>query len=66
MIRKKRFKETDIKHTISFLNGALGGTLGVIPTFFIITPYERNGGYVPDRDLDARARRMIIQMGASG
>lgn len=35
-IRKKRFKETDIRHTFIFLIGALGGTIGAIPTVFII------------------------------
>lgn len=35
-LRKRRFKETDIKHTLVLLLGALGGTLGAIPMVFII------------------------------
>lgn len=34
--RKKKFKETDIKHTIILLLGALGGTVGSIPMGFFI------------------------------
>ena len=41
-IRKRRFKETDIKHTVIFLLGALGGTIGAIPTVFFI---NREGKY---------------------
>ena len=41
-IRKKRFKETDIRHTFIFLIGALGGTIGAIPTVFLI---NRKGKY---------------------
>ena len=41
-IRKKRFKETDIKHTIVLLLGALGGTIGAIPMVFYI---QREGKY---------------------
>lgn len=42
-IRKRRFNESDIKHTIIFLLGALGGTIGAIPTVFII---NRQGKYL--------------------
>lgn len=41
-IRKKKFEETNIKHTIIFLLGALGGTIGAIPTVFFI---NREGKY---------------------
>lgn len=41
-IRKKRFKEIDIKHTMIFLFGALGGTIGAIPMVFYI---KRIGKY---------------------
>lgn len=41
-IRKQRFKETDIKHTIIFLLGALGGTVAAIPMVFLI---KREGKY---------------------
>ena len=40
--RKKKFKENDIKHTIILLLGALGGTIGSIPTVFLI---NRAGKY---------------------
>ncbi len=41
-IRKKKFKETDIKHTLILLLGALGGTIGAIPMVFGI---NREGKY---------------------
>lgn len=41
-IRKRRFKETDIKHTIIFLLGELGGTISAIPMVFYI---KREGSY---------------------
>ena len=34
-LRKRKFKETDIKHTIIFLLGALGGTVGAISMVFL-------------------------------
>ena len=40
--RKKRFNETDIKHTIIFLLGALGGTIGAILMVFYI---KKTGKY---------------------
>ena len=42
IIRKKRFKEIDIKHTVILLLGALGGTIGAIPMVFFI---NRQGKY---------------------
>ena len=33
-LRKRKFKETDVKHTLILLFGALGGTLGAIPMVF--------------------------------
>lgn len=41
-LRKKRFKETDIKHTLILFLGALGGTVGSIPIVFFI---NREGKY---------------------
>lgn len=41
-IRNRRFKETDIKHTLILLLGALGGTAGAIPMVFLI---KRKGKY---------------------
>ena len=42
IIRKKKFKEIDIKHTMLFLLGALGGTVGAILMVFCI---NREGKY---------------------
>lgn len=42
LIRKKKFGETDFKHTIIFLLGALGGTVSAILTVFLI---NREGKY---------------------
>lgn len=41
-IRKRRFKEIDIKHTFILIIGALGGTIGAIPMVFAI---KRAGKY---------------------
>lgn len=41
-IRKKRFSEYDIKHTVLLVLAALGGTVGPIPTVFAI---HREGKY---------------------
>ena len=42
LLRKKKFKETDVKHTVILLLGALGGTVGAIPMVFLI---NRAGKY---------------------
>ena len=42
LIRKKKFKNNDFRHTLVFMFGALGGTLGAIPTVFLI---NREGKY---------------------
>lgn len=42
LIRKRRFNDYDLKHTVVFMFGALGGTLGAIPTVFLI---NREGKY---------------------
>ncbi len=36
LIRKWKFKKSDFKHTLVFIIGALGGTLGAIPMVFLI------------------------------
>lgn len=41
-IRKKKFEETDIKHALILLLGALGGTIAAIPMVFGI---NRTGKY---------------------
>lgn len=42
LIRKKKFKNNDFRHTLVFMFGALGGTLGAVPTVFLI---NREGKY---------------------
>ena len=42
LIRKRKFKPSDSKHTLVFILGALGGIPGAIPTVFLI---NREGKY---------------------